>query len=777
MPDSRFHSSFPSNEISLVEQLQLLSGALEAIRGVAWQASVPPGGVTFVSEQVRLLYGYPRERWLNDPQFHWSIIDPRDRRAAQTTFARAVQSGQPYISEYRVRALGGQMLWVRDFGMVVPTSALAAAAARLPGGAEPIFVHGVTLDITFERKAMLLEQDRNEVLTLVAQNSDLETIFARIVRLAHLQQPEAALVIARPHNLRTLAGTWLLSAPTEVSPTARAALSAPDHGDSGPLGMAAALRMAVMAPDLTSDQLLSSSGLALDCQPWDEVRTRLSASGYRAVWAMPIVGRGESRGVVASLRHEPGMPNAFQLGLLETLARLAFVAMEHRTLTEQLATQARRDALTGLPNRLAFEEQLTARLGELSWRRLQRQQQGGWLALALIDLDGFKRVNDTLGHHVGDLLLQRISERLSAHVRPHDVLARMGGDEFTLISVDLSQPQLALEVAQGVLAAFIQPFVLTIDGNQRELFINASIGLAIAPNDGLDASTLQRKADTAMYRAKALGKNQVASFTASMNAQALEQLEIEHQLRRAIENHELQLHYQPEVDAGGKLLGVEALLRWSMQVNGQPVNISPALFIPIAEEVGLIIPIGTWVLEEACRQCHEWQRQGLMVRVAVNVSPVQFASDDFVDLVKAMLHKYKLAPSSIELELTENVMLQDLEDTTNKLNALRHYGITISVDDFGTGYSSLRYLHKLPIDTVKIDRSFVAQIENPQGHSLTQTIVLLARQLGLKVTAEGVETAQQLALLNALGCDALQGYLIARPMPADELNRRFLQPQ
>jgi diguanylate cyclase len=425
--------------------------------------------------------------------------------------------------------------------------------------------------------------------------------------------------------------------------------------------------------------------------------------------------------------------------------------------TVELTHHANHDALTGLPNRRLFADRLAQAIA-LARRR------GEKLALLYIDLDGFKLINDSLGHALGDLLLCEAVKRIKDRLRQCDTLARMGGDEFTLIATDLTEPDAAQALATRLRDALLAPF--RIDGNQ--LFITASVGGAIYPMDGRDPTDLLRNADAAMYEAKRKGKNRALFFTPEIGQAANDRLELETHLRNALENDELILHYQPEFElATRRLVRFEALLRWSHPTRGL---VPPSTFIPIAEESGLILPIGNWVIAEACRTAKKWYEAGCLgVPVAVNVSAQQFCLPDFIDTVAGILHRTGLAPGLLELELTETAIVRDLEDIAPKIGRLRELGIPVSIDDFGSGYSSFSYLEKLPVSSVKIDRSFVHCLESaPKARSVLKGMVALAHSIGLNVVVEGVETAEQLEALFESQADDVQGFLLGRPAPVEK---------
>ncbi|WP_417316274.1 EAL domain-containing protein [Cycloclasticus pugetii] len=448
-----------------------------------------------------------------------------------------------------------------------------------------------------------------------------------------------------------------------------------------------------------------------------------------------------------------------------------FVDISERKASEaRIESLAYYDALTGLANRTLFQDRLRTAL-QLAERREE------WVAVLFLDLDRFKPINDTLGHAAGDAMLKEVARRLRECVRDSDTVARMGGDEFTMLLGGLTDREAAMgagiHVAEKILTALAPAFCL----QEREFFISASIGLALYPQDGLEVSSLLKNADTAMYHAKGAGKDTFQFYQADMNARALERLSLEGDLRRALQDDVLTLHYQPQFDcASRRLTGAEALLRWQHPVHGA---ISPAVFIPMAEEIGLVGVLGEWVIDRACRQMAEWRDAGHhLPRLAINLSARQFTEGRLAEQVGKVLKRYAIDPVTIELELTESVLLHDVEETMQTLAALKQLGVEIAVDDFGTGYSSLNYLKDFPIDTLKIDRSFIqAMHAGNRDTRLAKAIVALGRSLQLRVIAEGVETLEQLGLLVGFGCDEVQGYLLGRPVPADTLLADHLLPR
>jgi len=430
----------------------------------------------------------------------------------------------------------------------------------------------------------------------------------------------------------------------------------------------------------------------------------------------------------------------------------------NRRYQSELEYQANHDALTGLPNRNLFHDRLEQAIAFA-------KRYGHALWVVFIDLDNFKIINDTLGHGVGDQLLQSVGQRLSARLRASDTVARLGGDEFMLLMLDQQEPRLAPDALDDLLAAVAAPVRL----GSQEVALTCSVGASIYPRDGETAVELLRQADLAMYRAKAAGRNQRLFYAPEMEAELTERALIERHLRFALQRGELSLHYQPRVDLeSGRVTGVEALARWLHPELGL---VAPARFIPVAEETGLIEDIGNWVLREACRQNCRWRDQGLPdMHVAVNVSARQFVRADFARGVLAVLEETGLPAHLLELEITESLMMDDVARAVQTLAALKQVGVKLSIDDFGTGYSSLAYLRHFPLDFLKIDQSFVAvMLSDPSGAAIVRAIITLGQSLGFAIIAEGVETEEQRAHLLAGGCNEMQGYLFSRPVPATEL--------
>lgn len=430
---------------------------------------------------------------------------------------------------------------------------------------------------------------------------------------------------------------------------------------------------------------------------------------------------------------------------------------ERRALEEELRQQTVTDFLTGLGNRNAFKAALHAALEHA------RRTGGSHVALMFIDLDHFKRINDNLGHEVGDRLLKAVAHRLREQVRAYDVVSRLGGDEFTIVLGDLEFPDDAATVARKILNALRQPFTLD-DG--LDVAIGASIGIATWPECGEDTEALMRTADVAMYQAKRDGRNLYAFYQPEMNTRGQGVLLLEQALRLAVENEAFCLHYQPQVDLKtGRMVGVEGLMRWSHA--GQPIE--PSVFVPILEDTGLMVRAGQWVFAAGCKQRMAWaQALPADCTISLNVSARQFADKFLVQAIHRILEQYQLPPSQLELELTESILMSNTDSTRSVLKALKGMGIRLSVDDFGTGYSSLAYLKQFPLDALKIDKQFIRHLTtSDKDAAIATSIIQLAHNLELEVVAEGVEDAEQVDALQQLGCDIAQGYYFGRPMPAD----------
>jgi diguanylate cyclase (GGDEF)-like protein len=452
--------------------------------------------------------------------------------------------------------------------------------------------------------------------------------------------------------------------------------------------------------------------------------------------------------------------------LREANEHLVITTVQAQTMTEevqkakdQMGYMAHHDFLTDLPNRILLRERLIQAIA-------LAKRHGVKLAVLFIDLDRFKIINDSLGHAIGDTLLQSVAQRLLTSIRSTDTVSRQGGDEFVVLLSEVVDEKAVAVLADNMCKTVGAPYALA----EQNLHIGATIGISVYPDDGEDAETLIMNADVAMYHAKNSGRGSYHFFRPEMNARAVERQRTEGELHSALEQQEFEIYYQAQVELQtGSIIGVEALIRWRHPVRGL---LLPKEFVPIAEECGAIVPIGRWVLREACRQTQAWLDAGLALRVvAVNISAIEFERDDFFENVRAVLHDTRLAPHHLELELTETVLMKNAESTMTMLQALKSMGVKIAIDDFGTGYSSLSYLKQFPVDTLKIDQSFVAEIaSNGDDDILIDSVISLGKSLRHRVIAEGVETREQLAFLSNHHCVEGQGYYLSPPIIAEEFS-------
>jgi len=499
--------------------------------------------------------------------------------------------------------------------------------------------------------------------------------------------------------------------------------------------------------------------------PLQPARASGSAAGWR-VFVLPITDRGTLCAFAwLSLPDGANLADDVLVPLRELCDRVG-VALSAAARDEQLIFQIRHDDLTGLPNRLLFKERLSQEIASA-------RRDGGALALLYVDLDRFKGVNDSLGHTAGDDLLGQTARRMRGCIRESDTLARLGGDEFAIVLPNISGPGGVSTVAEQIIEVLSDPFVV----GQTESYISASIGIAIFPTDGGDSEDLLKKADTAMYRAKEGGRGQFVFFEERMNAEAVERLALERELRQALLRDELLLHFQPQFDLRSRRVsGAEALLRWNHPVRGL---ILPAAFIGVAEETGLIEEIGRKVLLEACAQHAAWRAVGLNPpRICVNVSRRQFRRGDLVQIVEEALRRSGTPASALEIEVTESLFMDDSADAVAALGQLREMGVHVAIDDFGTGYSAMSYLRRLPVDVLKVDQSFIADMtDSHDARAIAKAIVMLAQTLNKSVVAEGVETAEQAVLLRRWRCHLAQGYYFSRPLPPEGFVELLLREQ
>lgn len=605
-------------------------------------------------------------------------------------------------------------------------------------------------------RALLLVSRCNQLLIGAENEQELLQDVCRLIvevggyRLAAVSIGEYD--AAKSVRLVTSSGSAALPLPRTAQ------LSWGDESVGGPLITALRTGKRQVSQDLLQEPRL---------EPW---YASFAERGMRSAAALPIA---DKHGLIAVLTIYGSEPHAFvdeELALLEELAadlgfglRTLRTRQEHRAAEEELTFLARHDPLTKLPNRLLLRERFQLLV-------TNRRRRGELVAMCFLDLDGFKEINDSLGHEVGDKLLVGVAERLQSCLRRDDIVCREGGDEFLVVLTGLADRDGAMRAAQSMLRAMEAPFRI----GDSPLHTSLSIGISFYPEDAQDFETLRRNSDIALFRAKDAGRNTFRFFDESMNRAAILRVQLQSNLRRALEQREFRLLYQPLVRASdGQVTGVEALLRWRHE---DGTLVGPTEFIPVAEQSGLIVPIGQWVLDEACRQGLLWHRAGMTdLSIAVNLSVVQFARADVVQAVAGALQRSGLPPQRLELEITESVLLQDTESALRSLQALKKLGVRLSIDDFGTGFSSLAYVKRLDVDKLKIAQPFIEDmVENVQDAAIVRAIIQMGRTLDLDITAEGVESAAQAELLRSYGCNEMQGFFFGRPAIAEELWSRLV---
>ncbi|MGV2287915.1 EAL domain-containing protein [Trinickia sp. YCB016] len=660
-------------------------------------------------------------------------IEPADRLALIERVKHTLQTRAAFEFECRYRSKRGRRGWLRMIGYAY-------------GSNDQRMLRGTALEITKQKSAERVRELEHAITLQLATATNEVEIFEQVVAsLAQGMGWEAGAFWPSRAGLKQSLRPTYVAPCRELEPwLASRSPIAPDTDDLP------------AAPSWYAGQQVAQLAHAR----W------LADAGILTVFAFPLRTGSVVLGAAEFYSRERGHAEPHALAMARSIASQMSHFLQRRQAEDNLHFIANHDALTGLPNRLMFKERLDDALSHA-------REDGTTLHVLFIDLDRFKDINDSLGHNVGDALLRAVADRLVEEVKDAEMIARLGGDEFTVLVKQHSDHASIIRTVDAIQAALARSVLVS----DLQLQVSASIGISSFPDDGDDAQTLLKHADIAMYGAKQRGKNTYQLYQRQMSMSLQRRVEMEAHLRQAIENQEFTLRYQPRVClATNRCTGVEALLRWQSPALGL---VMPSDFIPLAEETGVIVPLGAWVLREACRQSAEWRAAGVgQIRVAVNLSAAQFATPDLLDHILEALDEAHLPGDFLELELTESMVMRQPEQAARWLSSLKQTGVRLSIDDFGTGYSSLAYLTRFPIDVVKIDRSFIRDIPDSRGDAqITSAVIALGHSLGLRVIAEGAETEAQVDFLRNEGCDEVQGYFFSRPIPADEVgsfvNRRL----
>ena len=730
-------------EKTLRELRERVQSIMHTLPDVVWSVAVPSREVLYVSPAFTEVFGYPRRV---ARQVAWDdLAIKKDRARLRAAWEAALASGA-FEAEYRVRTGSGERRWVHSRGRTVRDA-----------GGKVIRMDGISRDVT-ERRL----QDRK-----IAQLSRIGALLGGITRIltrvctreelfreaCRIAVQDGCFGIAWIGELDRAAGRIKVAAHHGFETGMPLDFDLPEAGSSDYRCNTTFRALLEKRPAYVND-------IAAE-EPRNVTRRMALKAGYRSVISLPLLAGEALEGVMFAYAREPGFFDEAEVGLLTEFARSIGVALAHIDRKEKLRYLAQYDVLTGLPNRALFQERLDGLLGEA-------RRSGAHTALVIADIKRFRSLNETFGRAAGDALLRELAQRLRAALPDPDAVARVSSDSFALVlpatPATLEAGDINALLERYRVAVLGKPFM--IDG--KEIRVAMTAGVAVSPTDGADAEALFRNAEAAQLRAAERGEPMLF-YRREMNAQVAETLLLENKLRSAIDRGELELHYQPKrAVLGGRITGLEALMRWRDPESGL---VSPARFIPILEETGMILEAGSWAMRQALAGAQRWPSpDGRPLRIAVNVSPIQLRQRDFVRMVRKAMESVPGAPARLDLEITESTIMEDLDENVKKLAAIREMGVDIAVDDFGTGYSSLGYLAKLPVNALKIDRSFVATMTS-DAHSMTlvSTIITLARALDLKVIAEGVETEDQAKFLQLLKCDELQGYLISRPVPASQV--------
>lgn len=691
------------------------------------------------NQKMASLFGYDMDALGNIPLEHLYAMEHTGEYLDNAAGQVLARDGE-YTSDIRYQRRDGSRFWGGTILKAIDEEDISQG--------EILVVH----DIEQRKRSEALRTGQGQLFEMMATGAPLGDVLNRLIHLVESQQDDTVPAFFLTEGEETLKLTAAPGLPQAFccEYKDRFPEGEPISTAIGPNGVAVSRRQPVWVADMAQTP------------EWEEYCSLAARHGLRSCWSIPVLpSQGEVLGILAFFFREPYQRDQLDKHLVDMAARIAAIAIERHQAEEQIQFMAHHDALTGLPNRVLLEDRLNQGI-------LLAQRYSQHVSVVFFDLDHFKIINDSLGHKYGDELLQVIAQRLKQCVRCSDTVVRLGGDEFVILLYDQPSPQHnAVPVLKKILDAIAQP--IQIDG--RELQVTCSMGLANYPGDGEDTHTLLRNADIAMYRAKELGRHNFQYYSQDMDSNAQDRLMFQEGLRHALEKNELLLHYQAQYDLRSeRLIGMEVLLRWQHPELGM---LMPDRFIQLAETTGLIVPIGDWVLQTACKQNRAWQESGLpRICVSVNLSARQFHEEDLPERVTRALEVSGLEARYLDLELTESMVMQNPQQAVETMNKLVDMGVKLSIDDFGTGYSNLSALKKFPVTRLKIDKSFVTDLPGDREDcSIAQAMISLGHSLKLKVIAEGVEDREQMDFLRAQQCDEIQGYYFSRPIPKGEFEQ------
>ncbi|MBX3661269.1 MAG: EAL domain-containing protein [Burkholderiales bacterium] len=731
-----------SAKARLDELLERVRAIASTLPDVVWSVAVPSHKIIYVSPAAEAVFGKTDEQ-MSKSFSEWSdLLHPDDRGRVLEKWEHATH-GAPFEAEYRIVTPQGGMRWIQTKGR---------CATDADG--DVVRIDGMARDVTERRE----HEERISHLTRIRSVlSGINSIIVRVREREDLLRETCRIAVEQGGfgmvwiGLLDAGGREVkVAAHHGFAPDVPGELKLPAGGSTELQDRAGCRAILDGIPVIVND--------LARVHPHNELRRLAVKRGYRSVIALPLIESGATAGVMIMYAKEIDFFNADEVKLLSELAGDISLALEHIGIEERLKFLANYDPLTGLPNRALMHERLTQRLAAARQKQVHT-------AVAVADVKRFRLVNETFGRHAGDRVLRELAQRLRAHGPESLELARVSPDSFALVLTGTRDAaDIATTLERCVGGALAAPFL--IDG--EEIRIAMTTGVAVFPPDGDDAEVLFRNAEAALKRAKRAG-DRILFYQPEMNARVAETLILENRLRRAVQEEQFVLHYQPKISAvSGRITGLEALIRWLDPGAGL---VPPGKFIPVLEETGMILDVGTWAIRKALIESRNWRlTRGGPLRIAVNVSAIQLRQRDFVDTVKRSIDGLGIAATHLDLELTESMVMEDIEENVRKLQAVRDMGVNVAVDDFGTGYSSLAYLAKLPVNALKIDRTFVdTMTRNPHSMTLVSTIISLAHALDLKVIAEGVESEEQAKLLRLLKCDELQGYLFSKPLAPGEV--------